>query len=139
MEPINDYRFARIDEAIRKLADVSTDLSKAIAVLDHRITHTEKQIDTIATLIERRRDAIDAKIAEIVNDLYVIEDKIKERESQNLKEHTESERKLYDVQITEMQNKIWLIEKGIWVGSGAAAILGVIISAALGLFHITVN
>lgn len=153
MEHNDDYRFARVDEAIRKLADVSTDLSKAIAVLDQRTIHVEKQIDTTVTLIERRRDLIDAKISELVADVHSLEDKLKKEvkdiadyEHQNLKDHAESERALFSKQLDEhnkqledTQKKIWLIEKGVWVGGGAAAILGFIVSAALGLFHITIS
>ena len=60
-----ETRFSKIDDAIQRLAVVSSDLSKMLAVQEHRLTQQEKSTDHIAFLIEKRREDLETKLKEV--------------------------------------------------------------------------
>jgi cell fate regulator YaaT (PSP1 superfamily) len=61
----DEIRFSKIDDAIQRLAVVSADLSKMLAVHEHRIAQQEKNTDQIVFLIEKRREDLESKLKEV--------------------------------------------------------------------------
>ena len=51
-----DYRNNRMEDAIEKLTEVSSDLNKVIAVHEQRLNQQEKQMGNLETVVERRRE-----------------------------------------------------------------------------------
>ena len=104
----DDLRFSKIDDAIQKLATVATDLSKMLAVHEHRILSQEKTADSILQSIEKRREEIDNRFKDFYQTVRV---EIHEIRDNNLKQNS-------------VQNeKISKIEQIIWMYIGACAIL----------------
>jgi len=60
-----ESRFYKIDDAIQRLATVSADLSKMLAVHEQRLDTQEKAADTLSASLEKRRDEVDAKFKDL--------------------------------------------------------------------------
>ena len=121
-----NYRFEKIDDAIQKLASVSTDISKLIAVNDQRIIQQEKSIDYMSDSADKRRDEVDTTIEK----LYVVMD---ERDNKILEEIKEM-RKEASGQHMFLDLKISKLEKIIWMAIGAGAVLGYLIDYSVQYF-----
>lgn len=61
----DEFRFSKIDDAIQRLAAVSADLSKMLAVHEQRISQQEKSTDHIALMLEKRREDLESKLKEV--------------------------------------------------------------------------
>ena len=51
----------RIEAAIERLTDISSDLKSMIAVQDTRITQHEKQAEAVEIKLEKRREELDQR------------------------------------------------------------------------------
>jgi chromosome segregation ATPase len=100
-----EYRFAKIDDAIQRLASVANDLSKILAVHEQRIIQQEKTSDNITEILEKRREELDEKLKIVY---ITIKDELK-----------------------PIKEKISVVEKMIWIATGAGSVIGYAISAAL--------
>ena len=55
----------RIEAAIDKLADISSDLKAMIAVQETRLSQHEKQAEVIEIKLEKRREELDTKLKDV--------------------------------------------------------------------------
>jgi carboxyl-terminal processing protease len=60
-----DYRNNRMEDAIEKLTEVSSDLNKVIAVHEQRLNQQEKQMGNLETVVERRREESEIKLKDV--------------------------------------------------------------------------
>lgn len=104
---MSEDRFDKIDDAIQRLAVVAGDLSKMLAVHEHRIAYQEKTADNIVTSMEKRRTEVD----NILKDIY-----------STIRSEIDSLRESSRAQHTEQNAKIESIQKTMWMAVGAAAI-----------------
>ena len=123
-----EVRLSKIDDAIQRLAQVSADLSKMLAVHEQRLMQYEKESDLLTKLIENRRLETESKIDDIYNsfrseDRQIIEELKKSREAAT-KQHE------------EQNSKIARIEKLIWMVSGGAATLGYVTNMILSYYKV---
>ena len=105
---MTDERFTKIDEAIQRLAGVASDLSKMLAVHEHRIGQQEKTSENIVASMERRRSEIDG----VLKDLYsTMRSEVNLLRENSTKQHND-------------QNvKIESIQKAMWMAVGAASLV----------------
>ena len=115
-----ELRFSKIDDAIQKLAQVSADLSKMMAVQDQRLIQQEKGADLLAKLVENRRIEVEDKI-DLVYNSFRTEDRQILDELRGMKDTVNK-------QHDEQNDRINKIEKLIWMVSGGAAVLGYLIN-----------
>lgn len=101
----DEIRFAKIDDAIQRLASVSADLSKMLAVHDQRLGTQEKTADSILISMEKRRIEIDERFRDLQNELH---------------EQTESIKFNASTQHIEQNQKIESLQKFIWIATGIA-------------------
>jgi len=106
----------RIEAAIDKLADISSDLKAMIAVQETRLTQHEKQAEVIETKLEKRREELDQKLKDVYDTIRTqdkaILDEIKAvREEQN-------------IHYACLNEKIAAIQKYIWMAIGGGTVLG---------------
>jgi len=113
-------RFAKIDDAIQRLAQVSADVSKMLAVHELRLSQQEKGNDTLTKLVEDRRKEFDESIGRIY-------DQFREEDALILKEIKENAKKDTDAH-DKMNQKINKIEKLIWMVSGGGLAIGYLLS-----------
>lgn len=103
-----EKRQMKIEDAITKLTEISSDLNKMIAVHELRITQQEKFTDSLELILEKRRDEFELKIKEI-------NDTIEKEDQSILNEVRQSYEKL-SKKISDMEKMMWL-----YLGGAAAA------------------
>lgn len=116
---MSEDRFDKIDDAIQRLAVVAGDLSKMLAVHEHRIAYQEKTADNIVTSMEKRRTEVD----NILKDIY-----------STIRSEIDSLREASRTQHTEQNAKIESIQKTMWMAVGAAALASWVIPILIKLF-----
>lgn len=107
---IEDIHFsiAKIEEAIQRLASVSADLSKMIAVHEQRIGTQEKIADSIIASFEKRREEIDNRLKEM---------------QIGLRDELKSVRENSTANHQDQNSKIEALQKYIWMAMGAVLIM----------------
>lgn len=103
-----DERFNKIDDAIQRLAIVAGDLSKMLAVHEHRIAYQEKSSENIVASMEKRR----AEVDNVLKDVY-----------STMRIEINSLRESATAQHNEQNAKIHEIQKTMWKAVGAVTIL----------------
>lgn len=115
-----ENRQTKIEDAITKLTEISSDLNKMIAVHELRITQQEKIMDSLEDVLERRREEADSKLR-IVYETMRAEDRIVIAEIAKLREEGEE-------QFEQLSKKISSMEKLMFSYMGGVAILGFLIA-----------
>jgi len=115
-----ENRQTKIEDAITKLTEISSDLNKMIAVHELRITNQEKIMDGLEDILERRREEADSKLR-IVYETMRAEDRIVIAEIAKLREEGEE-------QFEQLSKKISSMEKFMFSYMGGIAILGFLIA-----------
>lgn len=116
-----DYRFSKVDEAIQRLANVASDLSKLLAVQEQRLLHQEKAQDNILTSLDKRRTEVDKKLEDIYE---TVKDEIAESRKVACKQH-------------EDQNaKITKLERVMWMAAGGGVVLGWLLSYGMQAYRL---
>ena len=106
----------RIENAIERLTEISSDLKAMIAVQDARITQHEKQTEIIDIKLEKRREELDFKL----KDVY---DTIRERDDKLLTE-IKAIREEHNKHYNCLNEKFNTIQKYIWMAIGGGVALG---------------
>lgn len=102
-----DSRFAKIDEAIQRLAGVAADVSKMLAVHEQKITYQEKTIDNLIASFEKRRNEIDERFKDMHSDL---------------RSELHTSRDNSKLQHDEQNTKIESLQKYIWMAMGVVSV-----------------
>ena len=105
----------KLDLAIERLTDISSELKAIIAVHEQRLNQQEKDTSVIFKLLENRRKELDDKINEVYIDMSSKDNSILEHIEKMRKESAEQHRCLND--------KITKLEKFIWVAIGGGMVL----------------
>jgi hypothetical protein len=77
--PDLEFRQSKIEDAITKLTEISSDLNKMVAVHELRITHQEKITDSIEIILEKRRDEYEARESKIYDHVDQSYDKLSKK------------------------------------------------------------
>ena len=124
----DELRFSKIDDAIQRLAAVSADLSKMLAVHEHRLTQQEKSTDQISFLIEKRREDLEYKLKEVYETM-------KEEDGAILEEIKKS-RDASDAHHERLEAKVTKLERLALLVTGSALTVGFIIGMVEKYFKI---
>jgi len=106
----------KIEAAIDKLADISSDLKAMIAVQETRLTQHEKRAEVIENKLEKRREELDAKLKDVYDTIRTQDKAILDE----IKAVREEQNKHY----TCLNEKIAAIQKYIWMAIGGGTVLG---------------
>jgi predicted nucleic acid-binding Zn-ribbon protein len=104
-----EARLNKVDDAIKKLAEISNELNKSNALIEQKMFYHEKQHIVLENKIEKMEQKIE-------RDLTKLQEILKE-DSQNLKKN-----------ISTIQEKIQYFEKLIWMVAGGSIVTSFIIS-----------
>jgi len=118
----------RIELAIEKLTNVSSDLKAMIAVHDQRIGQQEKTTDTINSYLEKRREEMDVKLKDVYDTMRQQDNNILDEISKLRKESTE--------QHNILSNKINQLERYIYIAIGGGITITWLISYVANYFKI---
>lgn len=124
----DEFRFSKIDDAIQRLAAVSADLSKMLAVHELRLSQQEKSTDQISFILEKRREDLEAKLKEV----YVT---MKEEDGAILEEIRKS-REASDAHHERLEAKVSKLEKLALLVTGSAITVGFILGMVEKYFKI---
>lgn len=116
---MENYRTSKIEEALNKLADISGSINKLIAVHEQRINVQDKKLDSLDTVIEKRREENSTNIKEIY-------ETIRSEDKNIINEIT----KVRSEQLTHYEKlsiRINEIEKRVWMYIGASGIIAFIL------------
>lgn len=116
-----DYRFSKVDEAIQRLANVASDLSKLLAVQEQRLLHQEKAQESILTSLDKRRTEVDKKL----EDIY-----------ETVKEEIAESRRTAGKQHEEQNAKITKLERIMWMAAGGGMVLGWLLSYGMQAYRL---
>lgn len=108
-----EKRQMKIEDAISKLTEISSDLNKMIAVHELRITQQEKMTDSIELVLEKRRDEFEARIKEVYETI--------EKEDKNILSEIHNSYEKLSKKITDMERMMWLYLGGMAVAAFAIA------------------
>lgn len=121
----------RLDVTIEKLTEVSTSVSRLLAVHENRLEHQEKIGTQLSNLIEKRKEETDeaikllhARISSGEKELYNEFDDQTNKIVKKLDEIQEQ----HKIQHDELNKRINTIEKWVWMVSGGSIGLGFILS-----------
>jgi DNA repair exonuclease SbcCD ATPase subunit len=118
-----ETRFSKIDDAIQRLAIVSADLSKMLAVQEHRLNQCEKNSDNISKLVEKRRDDVEDKFKEVYTKMHTDDISIIEELKEEIKKsRTETARQNESLcnEVREIRTKVTKLEKMALIITGSA-------------------
>jgi sulfatase maturation enzyme AslB (radical SAM superfamily) len=124
VSPVSD----RIELAIEKLTNVSSDLKAMIAVHDQRIDQQEKTTDTINSYLEKRREEMDVKLKDVYDTMRQQDNNILDEISKLRKESTE--------QHNILSTKINQLERYIYIAIGGGITITWLISYVANYFKI---
>jgi RecA-family ATPase len=105
----------RIENAIERLAEISTDMKTMLAAHEQRLNQSEKDTNVLFKLAENRRKEYDMKIDEVYTHMNDKDDKI----LAEIKAHREASAKEHE----SLSKRITVLEKYIWLAIGAAAVI----------------
>jgi hypothetical protein len=74
-----EKRQMKIEDAIAKLTEISSDLNKMIAVHELRISQQEKITDSLEIILEKRRDEFDVREGKIYDHIDQSYDKLSKK------------------------------------------------------------
>ena len=124
----DEIRFSKIDDAIQRLAAVSADLSRMLAVHEQRITQQEKSTDQITFLLEKRREDLESKLREVYETM-------KEEDGAILEEIKKS-RVASDQHHERLEAKVTKLERLALLVTGSALTVGFLLGMAEKYFKI---
>lgn len=124
----DEVRFSKIDDAIQRLASVSADLSRMLAVHEHRITQQEKSTDQITFLIEKRREDLESKLKEVYETMKLEDSAILE-EIKKSREASDSHHERLEAKVTKLERLALLV-------TGSAITVGFILGMVEKYFKI---
>lgn len=124
----DELRFSKIDDAIQRLAAVSADLSKMLAVQEQRLTQQEKSTDQISYLLEKRREDLDSKLKDVYDTMR--------KEDGAILEEIKKSRQASDEHHEKLEAKVTKLEKLAIMVTGSAVTVGFILGMVEKYFKI---
>lgn len=112
----DEARFNKLEEAITKMSDVASDMSKMLAVHEQRLNQQEKLSDSIGSKLEKRNDEVDKKFDQVYDAIKAGDDAI-----------INEMKKIAEIragQFAELNEKITRLEKWRWMVVGGAMAAG---------------
>lgn len=110
----------KLDITIEKLTDVSSNISRLLAVHETRLENQEKAGSQLATLIEKNKEQIDAELKNI--------DKRITQTEKDLDVKIDDRHKEVMTQIASVMGEIKTLQRWMWLVSGGGLVVGFILA-----------
>jgi len=104
---MSDTMLTKLEDAIERLTNISSDLNKLIAVHEQRLNQQEKQMTSFETVLEKRREEADIKLRDVYETIRSEDKNILNELNQMRTESMQQYEKL-NSRLSEMEKKIWL-------------------------------
>lgn len=116
----------RLETAIERLTEISADLSKMVAVHEHRITQQEKTSLNLSDTIEKRREEFDSKLGDVYSTM-------RDQDNEILKQIVDMKKESSE-QFKKLNEKIGQMERYVWMAIGGAFTVSMILSFSAQFF-----
>lgn len=126
----------RMDTTIEKLAEVSSNVSRLLAVQDKRLEMQERSVDRLEALVENRRVEVELRFDKFSNLLGHTETIFKTELNKNhekLSTQLDTMQDDYKEISEKFDKRITALERWMWVLGGAGAIIGFLINSIIGI------
>lgn len=110
----------KLEEAIARLTNIQSDLSKMIAVHDQRLNQQERQVISLEEVVEKRREESDVKLKDVYETIR--------NEDRNILDALDKLRKEAAAQHEKISSRLSEIEKKMWTYMGGFAVIVFILS-----------
>ena len=110
----------RIEQTLEKLADIQIDLTKMLAVHEQRIQVSEKNVTSIESILERRREESDIKLKDVYDTMR--------SEDRNIIDEIHKFRNKATEEHQYLTTKIASLEKYIWMYIGGFTVVTFVIT-----------
>jgi ferritin-like metal-binding protein YciE len=101
-----EKRQDRLDAVVEKLTDIQSDLNKMIAVHEQRLNQTEKQMNTLEDVVEKRREESDVKLKDVYDTMRTEDKKILD-ELKNMREEASKQHSALSERFNKMEKILW--------------------------------
>jgi len=109
-----EKRQDRLELLIEKLTNVQIDLSKMLAVHEQRINSSEKNVNYLEEVVEKRREESDIKLKDVYETMRSEDGKILSELNSIRKESTE-QHNILAAKINEIEKRLWMYIGGVSV------------------------
>ena len=109
-----EKRQDRLELLIEKLTNVQIDLSKMLAVHEQRINSSEKNVNYLEEVVEKRREESDIKLKDVYETMRSEDGKILSELNTIRKESTE-QHNILAAKINEIEKRLWMYIGGVSV------------------------
>jgi len=101
-----EKRQDRLDAVVEKLTDIQSDLNKMIAVHEQRLNQTERQMNTLEDVVEKRREESDVKLKDVYDTMRTEDKKILD-ELKNMREEASKQHTALSERFNKMEKILW--------------------------------
>lgn len=114
----------RLDTTIERLTEVSTTISKLLAVQSNRLEHLEKMSTDLSHEVDENDRHVQHQLNLMEKEIYKEIEDHHQKIMNELKDIREENQKQYK----SMSDKLAFVERWMWVVSGGAAVVGFVLS-----------
>jgi len=139
----------RLDRAIEKLTDVTTDIGRILAVHDQRLERGEKATSDIFSLLENRRNEMDNDIKELHSRITTTHRELSSEIAQvqrcvisgieDLKKELKEDQKYHNDRQGKLEDRIAALERWRYMLVGAGIVGGFILTKILGMVEFAIK
>lgn len=123
-----EKRQDRLEDAIERLTEISSDLNKMIAVHEQRINQNEKSVSILENVVEKRREESDLKLKDVYETIR--------NEDRNIISELDKMREEQKNQHAEISKKMTAMEKIIWIYMGGFTVVIFLITNGSAIFKL---
>jgi len=109
-----EKRLDRLELLIEKLTNVQIDLSKMLAVHEQRINSSEKNVNYLEEVVEKRREESDIKLKDVYETMRSEDNKIL-TELNNIRKESTEQHNILTAKINEIEKRLWMYIGGVSV------------------------
>jgi predicted RNase H-like nuclease (RuvC/YqgF family) len=123
-----EKRQDRLEDAIERLTEISSDLNKMIAVHEQRINQNERSVSILENVVEKRREESDLKLKDVYETIR--------NEDRNIISELNKMREEQKNQHAEISKKMTAMEKIIWIYMGGFTVVIFLITNGSAIFKL---
>jgi septal ring factor EnvC (AmiA/AmiB activator) len=123
-----EKRQDRLEDAIERLTEISSDLNKMIAVHEQRINQNERSVSILENVVEKRREESDLKLKDVYETIR--------NEDRNIISELDKMREEQKNQHAEISKKMTAMEKIIWIYMGGFTVVIFLITNGSAIFKL---
>lgn len=128
---VDNINMNRIELAITKLTEISTNLDKMLSVHEQRLNQQEKQMSNIEVVLEKRREDTEVKLTDVYDTIR--------SEDKNILLEVKKSREESNIKFDNLNERLNTIERNVWYYMGGISLLIFLISYGKNLLTLLIG